>query len=386
MPVIQFPGYTKDPFGGPAGGTQQMFAALLSSYMKTQEEQKKREQEKLLAELLAGGGRPQQLPGMDDPTGPVTNPPTPAGGYDTQPEDYPALAQSILSNPSLDIRQKIQGVGMVTAMKELEPVAAKVRQTKIEWWDKEGKPHIHYAAEGTENAVIADLEARGMSVGKIEQPKVPSDDIVEIEAYQQQFEKGSPQWNSLEKRKAEIRAREARVGRGEGSGKTPEDLRKEGRVQVGESWYSPAELRGFWKAEYQILDQDDPAYWQLTESQQRAMDERVQQAPKLSDFVNQARRQGYIPGTGPITSSPGQINKEAAQTPVDDETAKRERMGGEEATVPTPKNVKNPEQFKQLMATPEGKALRQVGWPGNRQPTAAEVAKARALIQSKQVR
>jgi len=209
MPVIQFPGYTKDPFGGPAGGTQQMFASMLSSYMKTQEEMKKREQEKLLAELVSGGGRPDQPPGAD-PTGPAMNMPMPQGGYEMGSEDYPSVARSILSNPALDLKHKIAGVGAVTSMKELEPDPVKTKYVTINWRDKNGVAQAPYVVpEDQANKVYAQLSEAGATFEKPDKPSTPSDGITQIEIYQQQYEEGSPQWNSLEKRKAEMRAMEA---------------------------------------------------------------------------------------------------------------------------------------------------------------------------------
>lgn len=385
MPVIQFPGYTKDPFGGPAGGTQQMFAALLSSYMKTQEEQKKREQEKLLAELLGGGGTPEQPPGAD-PTGPAMNMPAPQGGYPMEgPQDYQSRAQAVMSNPALDIRQKIQGLGLLNAQKELEPTVRKVDYVTINWWDKDGKAQRPYVVpKDSANQVYERLEAAGATWEAA--PKESADpELVKYQKIAASMPDG-PQKRQIEAYIAKM----IRTPSGDGEGSnTPEDLKAKGRIQVGDYWYSPAELRGFWKDEYKLIDQDDPAYWQLTPEQQRSMDERVQQAPKLSDFVNQARRQGYMPGTGPLTSTPKEINKEAAATPIDDEAAKLERMtpsAGGTPPPPPPAKVKDPERFKQLLSTPEGQALRQAGWPGDRPPTAAEVAKAKAALQSKQVR
>ena len=210
MPVIQFPGYTKDPFGGPAGGTQQMFAAMLSSYMKTQEEQKKREQEKLLAELLGGGGTPQQPPGAD-PTGPAMNMPIPQGGYDTEgPQDYASRAQAVMSNPALDLRQKIQGLGLLNAQKKLEPVAPKTKYMTIEWRDKNGVTQApKVVPEDQADRVYQYLASIGATFEEPDKVGVPSDPIVQIEAYQQKETEGSPMWNKLEERKKEIRVKEA---------------------------------------------------------------------------------------------------------------------------------------------------------------------------------
>ena len=211
MPVIQFPGYTKDPFGGPAGGTQQMFAAMLSSYMKTQEEQKKREQEKLLAELLAGGGKSQPLPGMEDPTGPAMNTPMPEGGYPAEgPEDYQSRARAVMGNPGLDLKQKIAGLGMLNAQKELEPDPVKTKYITINWRDKNGVAQAPYVVpEDQANRVYAQLDQQGATWEKADKVGVPSDAITQIEVYQQQYGQDDPMWGKLEKRKEEIRAKEA---------------------------------------------------------------------------------------------------------------------------------------------------------------------------------
>lgn len=382
MPVIQFPGYTKDPFGGPAGGTQQAFAAMLSSYMKTQEELKKREQEKLLAELLAGGGRPDQPPGAD-PTGPALNMPMPAGGYDTEgPQDYTSRAQALMSNPALDIRQKIQGMGLLTAQKELEPVAAKTKYVTVNWWDKDGKAGKPYVVpEDSANQLYERLDAMGATWEAA--PKEGADpELVKYQKIAASMPDG-PQKRQIEAYIAKM----IRIPPSEGGGKTPEDLRKEGRIQVGEAWYSPAELRGFWKDEYKIrFDENDFQYWNLSPGERAAVDERIQKAPKLSDYVNDARRQGFIPGTGPLTTPPGQINREAAATPVDDEAAKLERMTPPAGGTSPPPPDKAPD-YKSMPREQAGEAaLKAVGWPGDRKPTAAEVAKAKAELQKAGIR
>ncbi len=385
MPVIQFPGYTKDPFGGPAGGTQQAFAAMLSSYMKTQEELKKREQEKLLAELLAGGGRPQQLPGMEDPAGPVMNPPTPAGGYPVEgPQDYKSRAQALMSNPALDMRQKIQGMGLLAAQKELEPVAAKTKYVTINWWDKDGKAGKPYVVpEDSANQLYERLDAMGATWEAA--PKESADpELVKYQKIAASLPDG-PQKRQIEAYIAKM----IRVPPSEGGG----DPRDKGDVKIGDTTFTQADLRAHHTKMYGLVDESKIMELELNPSfapQAAKLRARNAEAPAFDEAVSQWRRQGFVPGiNSPITSTPEKISKEAAAAPVDDEAAKLERMtpsAGGTPPPPPPAKVKDPERFKQLLSTPEGQALRQAGWPGDRPPTAAEIAKAKAALQSKQVR
>ena len=121
MPVIQFSGYTKDPFGGPAGGTQQALAGLLDAYTKTQEAQKKREQEQLLAELLGTNPNDNQLPGVEGMEGIALNTPQDAQAVANDPATAQARMQAVMSNPNLTLQQKLVSGQMLKMQQDLMP-------------------------------------------------------------------------------------------------------------------------------------------------------------------------------------------------------------------------------------------------------------------------
>jgi len=370
MPVIQFGGYTTDPFGGPAGGTQQALAGLLDSYMKTQESQKKREQEQLLADLLGSNPNYAQTPGAEGPLD--------AEGVMMDPVNAQMRMQAVMSNPKLSIQEKLTAGKLLEMQQELIPKAAKQDYKIIEWVDKEGKPHSNSAPAAQYNEVVAQIEARGGTVGK---PEKASYDSIwgfkpNVGWEPLEFEKGTQSASTAEWRKDGYTQFRKGPPEDKGDGKTAaeraQELRDKGMVQIGDGWKSESDLRQAWKSEYSIIDRDDINYYSLTPEQKAENDSRIARAP-YSQFKADARRKGHLPGEGPLEKEP--------TVPWPDETGK----GGPAPSVRKPKD----EPPTKPVAIPEAEVeglMKEAGWKPGDAVTPALTAKVNALYEKKKVR
>jgi len=361
MPVIQFGGMTKDPFGGPAGSTQQALAGLLSSYMKTQEEQKKREQEQLLAELLGTNPNDNQIPGAE---GISMNLPQDPQAVASDPATAQARMQSVMSNPNLTLQQKLVTGQMLKMQQDLAPdplvekdVPEIVRLQRYMDRLPEDSPQR------------AQLQARIEMLTSRKEQADP--EIIRLQDKLKDYPEGSPRHQEILNR-----IRVLSTEGSSGGGDTPEDRRQKlldaGKIEIGDSWYSEPQVDKAWKNSVRYIEPYSPRWVGLSDEEKKANEQRLAEKP-YDQFIEDARRKGYLPGRGPLS--------EAATVPMPDETAKK----GPAPSVRTAKDA--PKEMDGLPSKEEVKALMmETGWKEGEPVTPAVKARARALYEQKKAK
>jgi hypothetical protein len=362
MPVIQFGGYTTDPFGGPAGGTQQALAGLLDSYMKTQESQKKREQEQLLAELLGTNPNDNQVPGAD---GISMNLPQDPQAVANDPATAQARFQAVMTNPNIPIQQKLVTGQMLKMQQDLMPDPLVEKDV----------PEI-VRLQRYMDRLPEDSPQRAQLAARIEvlssRKEQTDPEIIRLQDKLKDYPEGSPRHQEILNR---IRVLSTEGSSGSG-GKTREereqDLRDAVKEPIGDKWYSEPQIDKAWKNSVRYIEPWTPRWMGLSDEEKKANEQRLAEKP-YDQFLEDARRKGYLPGRGPLS--------EAATVPMPDETAKK----GPAPSVRAPKDT--PKERDGLPSKEEVKALMvETGWKEGEPVTPAVKARARALYEQKKAK
>ena len=362
MPVIQFGGYTKDPFGGPAGGTQQALAGLLDAYTKTQEAQKKREQEQLLAELLGTNPSDNQVPGAEGIS--MNLPQDPMAAND--PATAQMRMQAVMSNPNLPLRDKLAAGQMLKMQQDLMPDPLVEKDV----------PEI-VRLQRYMDRLPEDSPQRAQLAARIEvlssRKEQTDPEIIRLQNKLPDYPEGSPRHQEILNR---IRVLSTEGSAGGGGGKTPEEREQElldaGKTKIGKQWYPETVIDRAWKNSVRYIEPYSARWSGLSDEEKRANEQRLAEKP-YDQFIEDSRRKGYLPGRGPLS--------EAATVPMPDETAKK----GPAPTVRASKDA--PKEADGLPSKEEVKALMvETGWKEGEPVTPAVKARARALYEKKKAK
>jgi len=162
--AIMLPFIQKDPFGGPAGGTQSAVQQILQGILMGQERRKQDEQNQLLSRLFQDSQQSQQnyqaaLPQYENQLSNFESVTAPDSPYEPSGMQMPStppepmdFTQALLSNPNLDWDAKTKGMKFAQAQSDMEKNAAyadylrqkpastrEPKQYEISFWDPTGK-------------------------------------------------------------------------------------------------------------------------------------------------------------------------------------------------------------------------------------------------------
>lgn len=166
--MFAFQGYTKDPLGGPAGGTQNAFASIFQGIADYKRKQEEEEKKRRALQGIQEAGMP-----MDQ----ATIGPSGDMELNTTSPSIENQINAILRDPRIPMDQKIQATRVLSAQaqaRQLEkPVQKETKSDVVEWWDASGKGHKTRVPHDQYNQFVQTIEKSGGTVDEPEKPDKP---------------------------------------------------------------------------------------------------------------------------------------------------------------------------------------------------------------------